>query len=142
MNNKFDLIKNDVKNLEQPDRDTLIQQLINQNLQDVQKRVEKLETDHNKMNEDVEQVKEDVNNKITLDHGEQSALQYIKKRRVEELWKMGGEFQNLIDTKRKLHGRAWSDLYRTFGVSSYRDVKSKDFEEAKKFVESWRPRLF
>lgn len=142
MNNKFDLIKNDVKNLEQPDRDTLIQQLINQNLQDVQKRVEKLETDHNKMNEDVEQVKEDVNNKITLDHGEQSALQYIKKRRVEELWEMGGEFQNFIDTKMKLHGRAWSDLYRAFGVSSYRDVKSKDFQEAKNFIESWRPRLF
>lgn len=142
MKDKFDVIKGDFQKLEKSDRDVLIQQLMNQNLQEVQSRVERLETNHNSMKEDVSQVKHDLNNKITLDHGQQSALKYIKKRRVEELWKTSGEFKKVIDTKRKLHARAWSDLYRSFGVSSYRDVKSKDFEEAKSWMKSWRPQIF
>jgi len=142
MKNNLELIKSDFTNLEKNDRDVLIQQLMNQNLQEVQSRVERLETNHNSIKEEVSQVKSDLKNKITLDHGQQSALQYVKKRRVEELWKAGGEFKKVIDTKRKLHARAWSDLYRSFGVSSYRDVKSKDFDAAINWMKTWRPQLF
>lgn len=142
MKNNLEVIKSDFTNLEKSDRDVLIQQLMNQNLQEVQRRVERLETNHNSIKEEVSQVKSDLKNKITLDHGQQSSLQYVKKRRVEELWKAGGEFKKVIDTKRKLHARAWSDLYRSFGVSSYRDVKSKDFDEAINWMKSWRPQLF
>ena len=142
MKNNLELIKSDFTNLEKNDRDVLIQQLMNQNLQEVQSRVERLETNHNSIKEEVSQVKSDLKNKITLDHGQQSSLQYVKKRRVEELWKSGGEFKKVIDTKRKLHARAWSDLYRSFGVSSYRDVKSKDFDEAINWMKTWRPQLF
>lgn len=142
MKNNLEVIKSDFTNLEKSDRDVLIQQLMNQNLQEVQRRVERLETNHNSIKEEVSQVKSDLKNKITLDHGQQSSLQYVKKRRVEELWKTGGEFKKVIDTKRKLHARAWSDLYRSFGVSSYRDVKSKDFDEAINWMKTWRPQLF
>src|SRR5699024_12000826 len=96
MKNNLELIKSDFTNLEKNDRDVLIQQLMNQNLQEVQSRVERLETNHNSIKEEVSQVKSDLKNKITLDHGQQSSLQYVKKRRVEELWKSGGEFKKVI----------------------------------------------
>lgn len=96
----------------------------------MQGEVERIKTSQNKLKEQVSQVREDLDERITLDYGQQAALQHAKKKRVEELWSIGGEFQKVLDTRRKLHSRAWSELYRTFGVSSYRDVRDKDFEEA------------
>lgn len=142
MSKSLEVIKGNFEGLERNDRDALIQQLMHENIKEVQNRVERLETNHNSIREEVSQVKKDLKEKITIDYGQQSALQHMKKKRVEELWKVGGEFTKVIDTKRKLHARAWSDLYRSFGVSSYRDLKAKDFEEAMNWMKVWRPQIF
>lgn len=93
------------------------------------------------LKEEVSQVKDDLNNRITLDHGQQQAVQNAKKKRVERLWREGAYNKDVHDTKRKLHGAAGSALNNAFGVSSYRDIKEKDFEEALNFVKNWRPRI-
>ncbi|HLR41882.1 MAG TPA: ORF6C domain-containing protein [Pseudogracilibacillus sp.] len=143
--NNLEVIKNDFTNvasMPKDERDIIIQQLMQQNLNELSTEMERIKTDQNAQLERIEKVESDVKNKITLDYGQQAALQHAKKKRVEELWKVGGEFTKVLDTKRKLHARAWSELYRTFGVASYRDVKSKDFNEAVEWIQVWRPQMF
>lgn len=91
--------------------------------------------------EDVNQLKDQVNNQMTIDYGQQSAIWAAKNKRVEKLWSEY-EYGELFDSKRKLHAQAWKDLKLAFGVASYRDIKKKDFEEALAFVKAWRPRMF
>lgn len=141
-NNHLSAVNNNVTDMKKDERDTLIQQLLNQNMQDVQNELERVKTNQNAQNERIDKVESDLKDKITIDYGQQSSLQYVKKKRVEELWKIGGNFTEVLDTKRKLHARAWSDLYRSFGVSSYRDLKSIDFEEARDWMKVWRPQIF
>ena len=141
-NNHLSAVNNNVTDMKKDERDTLIQQLLNQNMKDVQNELERVKTNQNAQNERIDKVESDLKDKITIDYGQQSSLQYVKKKRVEELWKIGGNFTEVLDTKRKLHARAWSDLYRSFGVSSYRDLKSIDFEEARDWMKVWRPQIF
>lgn|SRR5699024_923759 len=141
-NNHLSAVNNNVTDMKKDERDTLIQQLLNQNMQDVQNELERVKTNQNAQNERIDKVESDLKDKITIDYGQQSSLQYVKKKRVEELWEIGGNFTEVLDTKRKLHARAWSDLYRSFGVSSYRDLKSIDFEEARDWMKVWRPQIF
>lgn len=91
--------------------------------------------------EDVSQLKHQVNNQMTIDHGQQVAIWAAKNKRVEKLWS-DYVYGETFDTKRKLHAQAWKDLKLAFGVPSYRDIKKKDFEEALAFVKAWRPRMF
>lgn len=139
-NEKFDIEK--MNGLSNEELDVIQKRALAVQLERVNDKLEKIEITQNNQGKALEEVKHDLNNKITLDYGQQAALQHAKKKRVEELWKLGGEFQKVLDTKRKLHARAWSELYRSFGVSSYRDVKSKDFEEAMEWINVWRPQIF
>lgn len=91
--------------------------------------------------DDVNQLKHQVNNQMTIDHGQQVAIWAAKNKRVEKLWS-DYVYGETFDTKRKLHAQAWRDLKLAFGVPSYRDIKKKDFEEALAFVKAWRPRMF
>jgi Rha family phage regulatory protein len=90
---------------------------------------------------DVDELKDKVDNQMTLDYGQQLALSAAKNKRVEKLWDEM-PYNDVIDTKRKLHGQAWKDLKFAFGVASYRDIKRKDFTEAVNYVNAWRPRMF
>lgn len=90
---------------------------------------------------DVKQLKEVVNEQLTINSAEQTALWNAKQRRVEQLWASGEINYEIFDTKKKLHARAWTDLKLAFGVPSYRDVKKKDFQEAMAFIKAWRPRM-
>lgn len=74
-----------------------------------------------------------VENQITLDHGEQRRLQKAVSMRVYEL-----------ELDRAKTSRLFSALYREikdrFGVSSYKDVKRKELQSAIRYVESWIPK--
>lgn len=96
--------------------------------------------------EEHEEAFEKLNNKIdqrmTLDYGQQLAIESAKKSRAEALWDEISQFNSeLYDSKRKLYGRFGSDIKRAFAVASYRDIKQSQFEEALAYVKSWRPSL-
>lgn len=83
-----------------------------------------------------------INQRMTLDYGQQLAIESAKKSRAEALWDEISQFNSeLYDSKRKLYGRFGSDIKRAFAVASYRDIKQSQFDEAIAYVKSWRPSL-
>ncbi|MCY1690707.1 BRO family protein [Exiguobacterium sp. SL14] len=85
---------------------------------------------------------EKIDLRMTLDYGQQLAIEQAKKRRAEELWReLVEKPSDLYDTKGKLYGRFGSDIKRAFAVSSYRDIRQNQFEEALSYVKHWRPTL-
>jgi len=85
------------------------------------------------LKEDVAELKEKVENQITLDHGEQRGLQKAVARKVYELEK-----------HQQLRPKLFRELYREikdrFGVASYKDVKRQDLQAAIGYVNAWIPR--
>lgn len=120
----------------------LSEKALNMKIKRLEGKLSSLEVNQEKHIEEIAEIKKYQNERDHINYGQQGSLQYHKKRRVEELWKQGGEFAKVLDTKRKLHARAWSELYRSFGVSSYRDVLTKDFEDAIAWMKTWRPQIF
>lgn len=96
-----------------------------------------------KTNERIDVIEDKLNNKMTIDYGQQLAIENAKKKRVEYLWARmqedGGS--ELYDTKRKVYGRIGSDLKKVFAVPSYRNIKDADFFEAMNYIAAWRPAL-
>ncbi|WP_214857965.1 BRO family protein [Exiguobacterium sp. s191] len=85
---------------------------------------------------------EKIDLRMTLDYAQQLAIEQAKKRRAEELWReLIEKPSDLYDTKGKLYGRFGSDIKRAFAVSSYRDIRQNQFEEALLYVKHWRPAL-
>ncbi|WP_214720690.1 BRO family protein [Exiguobacterium sp. s192] len=83
-----------------------------------------------------------IDQRMTLDYGQQLVIESAKKSRAEALWDEISQFNSeLYDSKRKLYGRFGSDIKRAFAVASYRDIKQSQFEEALAYVKSWRPSL-
>lgn len=83
-----------------------------------------------------------IDQRMTLDYGQQLAIESAKKSRAEALWDEISQFNSeLYDSKRKLYGRFGSDIKRAFAVASYRDIKQSQFDEALAYVKSWRPSL-
>lgn len=85
------------------------------------------------LKEDVAELKEKVENQITLDHGEQRGLQKAVARKIYELEKHP-----------QLRTRLFRELYREikdrFGVASYKDVKRQDLQAAIGYVNAWIPK--
>lgn len=85
------------------------------------------------LKEDVAELKEKIENQITLDHGEQRGLQRAVARKVYELEK-----------HQQLRPKLFRELYREikdrFGVASYKDVKRQDLQAAIGYVNAWIPR--
>ena len=86
---------------------------------------------------EVAEIKEQVSNKITLDHGEQQAINHAIKQRVESIFP---DFEQNMN-KPKLYSQIHSHLRRAFAAPSYRTIKAKDFEEAMAWIRAWRPLL-
>lgn len=85
---------------------------------------------------------EKIDERMTLDYGQQLAIERAKKQRAEHIWKeLEGQPSDLYDTKGKLYGRFGSDIKRVFAVASYRDIRQNQFEEALNYVSNWRPAL-
>ncbi|MET3657887.1 MULTISPECIES: Rha family transcriptional regulator [Sporosarcina] len=85
------------------------------------------------LKEDVAELKDKVENQITLDHGEQRGLQRAVARKVYDLEK-----------HQQLRPKLFRELYREikdrFGVASYKDVKRQDLQAAIGYVNAWIPR--
>lgn len=99
------------------------------------------EEDIKHIKSDIETLKDDIANRITLDYGQQRALENAKKARVYHLWENGIINQNVHDTRKKVFAAIGRELKNAFAVASYKDIKQKDFDEAMNFVKAWRPRL-
>lgn len=83
-----------------------------------------------------------IDQRMTLDYGQQLAIESAKKSRAEALWdEISQTNSELYPSKAKLYGRFGSDIKRAFAVASYRDIKQSQFEEALAYVKSWRPSL-
>ena len=86
------------------------------------------------MKDEMAEIKQQVTNQITLDHGQQVSLHHQLKKRVERL------AEGLEDKeKRAMYSQIHSHLRRAFAAPTYRVVKKKDFEEAMNWVKAWRP---
>ncbi|MEK3973680.1 Rha family transcriptional regulator [Psychrobacillus sp. FSL K6-1267] len=82
---------------------------------------------------EVNELKNKVDNQITLDHGEQRRLQRLISSKVFE-------HANSDEHKRLLYPELHREIKDRFGVSSYKDVKRHELQSAIKYVESWIPR--
>lgn len=82
---------------------------------------------------DVAELKEKVENQITLDHGEQRRLQRGVGARIYELEKD-------VDIRKRLFGELHREIKDRFGVTSYKDVKRQDLQSAIKYVDAWVPK--
>ncbi|WP_050613299.1 ORF6N domain-containing protein [Bacillus testis] len=82
---------------------------------------------------DLELVKHQVSEELTLNHGQQQTLHHEIKKRVESIQ---DDFEL---TKREIYAQIHSHLRRAFSAPKYIFVKRKDFEEAVSWVKAWRP---
>lgn len=89
------------------------------------------------LKEEVAEIKDTLKNKMTIDHAKQSVLQSQINIRVAKLWDIEETRQNF--SKRKLYSKLHSNLHRAFMVTSYKDVKDSEFDEALSWIKSWRP---
>lgn len=82
---------------------------------------------------EVNELKEKVDNQITLDHGEQRRLQRLISSKVFEHAKSD-------DHKRLLYPELHREIKDRFGVASYKDVKRHELQQAIRYIESWIPK--
>lgn len=82
---------------------------------------------------EVNDLKEKVENQITIDHGEQRRLQKAVAIKVYEL-------ESIAELRPKLFREIYREIKDRFGVASYKDVKRKDLQVAIRYVEAWIPR--
>lgn len=80
---------------------------------------------------DMAELKHKVENHITLDHGKQMRIQKAIRTRV---------YQRNEETgvpKEKLFSALHRTLWYTFDVSSYKDIKTKDYNNALNLINTW-----
>lgn len=82
---------------------------------------------------EVMDLKDKVENQITIDHGEQRRLQKAVAVKVYEL-------ESILELRPKLFREIYREIKNRFGVTSYKDVKRKDLQLAIRYVEAWIPR--
>ena len=84
-----------------------------------------------KVKEKVDNLEYRVENKITLDSGEQrNVTKEVGKRVYERSEKTGVPVKILYQA-------LYRDLKDIFGVASYKDIKQKDLEDALKYIKNW-----
>ena len=82
---------------------------------------------------DVAQLKDKVENQMTLDYGMQRRLQRAVGARVYEI-------ESEDQARRKLFRELYREIKDRFGVASYKDVLRKDLQSAISYVEAWIPK--
>ncbi|PIC87948.1 phage regulatory protein [Sporosarcina sp. P20a] len=82
---------------------------------------------------DVAQLKDKVENQMTLDYGMQRRLQRAVGARVYEI-------ESDDQARRKLFRELYREIKDRFGVASYKDVLRKDLQSAIYYVEAWIPK--
>jgi Rha family phage regulatory protein len=86
------------------------------------------------MKSDIQMIKHQVSEELTLNHGQQQTLHHAIKKRVEDIF---GDYTEV--TKREVYAQIHSHLRRAFSAPKYIFVKRKDYEEALSWVKTWRP---
>lgn len=110
-------------------------------LQSVMKLAFYHEEDIKVIKEDIEELKTGLNERLTVDYGQQRAIENAKKTRVRYLWENGVINREVHDTVQKVYAAMGRDLKDVFAVNSYRDIRQKDFDESIQYIKAWRPRL-
>jgi len=99
------------------------------------------EEDIKGIKEEVKSLRHDFTQKLTLEFGQQRAIENAKKNRVYYLWETAVINTEVHDTKHKVFAAMGKDLKDAFAVNSYRDIRQKDFDEAIQYIKAWRPRI-
>lgn len=86
----------------------------------------------------VETLEDKVNNRMTIESGEQTSLQFKIKARVYERFDTYDKEELKKEIIKLLFSNIHKELKKKFGVPSYKDVKVKDFEDCLNFVKVWR----
>ena len=84
-----------------------------------------------KVKEKVDVLEFKVDNKITLESGEQRTVTKEVGKRVHERSEKTGVPVKI------LYQALYRDLKDIFGVASYKDIKQKDLEDALKYIKNW-----
>ncbi|HDR7795350.1 TPA: Rha family transcriptional regulator [Bacillus luti] len=79
--------------------------------------------------------------KMTVDYGQQLSIKNAVGKRVYKLWDDGIIDRNVHDNRKKVFSAIWRDLKGAFAVNSYCNILQKDFKEAISYINAWRPRL-
>lgn len=87
----------------------------------------------NLVKSEVREVKNMVEQQITLDHGEQRRIQKAVGQKVYEL-------ESDKHARTCLFSELYKDIKDRFGVASYRDIKRKDMLSAIRYIEAWVPK--
>lgn len=109
----------------------LLQMTVNQMLEQEKK--------INTIEQNLEKLQEDVEKRITLDHSQQQVMRNAVNKRVYYLWNDGKVDKNVFDDTRKIFPLLWKDVKNAYRVNAYANILQRDFEEAMKFIEGWRP---
>lgn len=94
--------------------------------------------DHEQRIESVEveirQLREAVEEQITIDHGEQRRIQKAVARRVYEMCEDGS-------TTRELFPQLYREIKDRWAVASYRDVRRNEIDQVLQYIEAWKPKV-
>ncbi|KIL23747.1 hypothetical protein B4127_2680 [Bacillus pumilus] len=98
-----------------------------------------LNEDVDGMKEDIKQLRDDLDKKITLDYSQQQAMKNAVNKRVHKLWNEDMVDKSIYENTRRLYSALWKNLKDAYRVNAYPNILQKDFEEAMSFIEGWRP---
>ncbi|QIW21217.1 Rha family transcriptional regulator [Bacillus thuringiensis] len=101
--------------------------------------VTSIKEDVTSVKEDMEQIKKDINERITLDYGQQQVIRNAVNKRVHKLWNENRIDKEIHNTTRKVYSSLWKNLKDAYQVNAYPNILQKDFDEALSFIEGWRP---
>lgn len=110
-----------------------IQQLLLEGTMELKEKVESLETF---TKEGFGDIQKEFINKMTIDSQQQRIMQNTVESSVRYCWNNGTNHGRF--TKRQLFSKAHRRLKDRYGVSSYKDILSKDFEEAVNYMRNWK----
>ncbi|MEC2869282.1 Rha family transcriptional regulator [Bacillus bombysepticus] len=105
------------------------------------KQIELIAAGTTNLNNRVSKLEHVIEEQLTIDFGQQRVIEKAKGRRIYFLWEQGHVDKEVHSTTRKLFGLLGKNLKDAFDVNSYRDILKKDFDEALKFIEGWRPMI-
>jgi Rha family phage regulatory protein len=83
---------------------------------------------------EVKQIREAVEEQITIDHGEQRKIQKAVARRVYEM-----SSEDL--STRELFPQLYREIKDRWAVASYRDVRRNEVEQVLQYIEAWKPKV-
>ena len=88
--------------------------------------------------DEVEEKVEVLSNSMTIDYGQQEVINRIAKERMVQV--LGGKDTPAYrELSKKVYSNLWKRYKQVFHVASYKDTAKKDYEEAIKYIEEWKP---